>query len=49
MRNKILDRSSQFIWDKACRDDPATLLELGQYLGIFHPEAKQTYLHLRDD
>ena len=32
-------------------DDPETLLELGQYFESigFYPEAKQTYLHLRDD
>ena len=32
-------------------DDPATLLELGQYFESigFYPEAKQTYLHLKDD
>ena len=46
-----LDRLPAYLEKALLEDDPATLLELGQYLESigFHPEAKQTYLHLRDD
>ena len=46
-----LDRLPAYLEKAWLEDDPATLLELGQYLESigFHPEAKQTYLHLRDD
>ena len=46
-----LDRLPAYLEKALLEDDPATLLELGQYLESigFYPEAKQTYLHLRDD
>ena len=46
-----LDRLPAYLDKALLEDDPATLLELGQYFESigFYPEAKQTYLHLRDD
>ena len=46
-----LDRLPAYLDKALIEDDPATLLELGQYFESigFYPEAKQTYLHLRDD
>ena len=46
-----LDRLPAYLEKALVEDDPASLLELGQYFESigFYPEAKQTYLHLRDD
>ena len=46
-----LDRLPAYLEKALVEDDPETLLELGQYFESigFYPEAKQTYLHLRDD
>lgn len=46
-----LDCLPAYLEKALLEDDPATLLELGQYFESigFYPEAKQTYLHLRDD
>ena len=46
-----LDRLPGYLEAALHEDDPETLLELGQYfesIGFF-PEAKQIYLHLKDD
>ena len=51
IENQELDRLPAYLDKALLEDDPATLLELGQYFESigFYPEAKQTYLHLRDD
>mgnify|MGYP002769720415 CR=1 FL=1 len=51
IENQELDRLSAYLDKALLEDDPATLLELGQYFESigFYPEAKQTYLHLKDD
>ena len=46
-----LDRLPGYLEVALHEDDPATLLELGQYFESigFYPEAKQIYLQLKDD